>query len=214
MNNKHPEVFSLTLGELDTNCYIVWCPDTLEAVVIDPADAGDVISEHILAKKLKLTAILLTHGHFDHVLGLLELRLNFDDTHTFLHEADLFLIKNAQKSAEHWLKHPVDPVPQPTHTITEGSYFTFGNCSLTTIETPGHTPGSVAFVSESEDEPPYIFSGDTIFKNSVGRTDFAYSSTLALEKSLSRLLAYPKQTIFFSGHGETTTVANETAHRF
>ena len=54
MNNKHPEVFSLTLGELDTNCYIVWCPDTLEAVVIDPADAGDVISEHILAKNIAM----------------------------------------------------------------------------------------------------------------------------------------------------------------
>lgn len=209
MTAKHPEVVTLTLGALDTNCYIAWCPDTLEAVIIDPADAGDLISEEILRRKLKLTATLLTHGHFDHVLGLLELRLNFDDMPIFMHQEDLFLIKQAQKSAEHWLKRVVDPVPKPTNTLKAGSVFSFGNCSLGTIETPGHTPGSVCFVSEVSADDKRIFCGDTLFNNGVGRTDFSYSSAVNLEKSLKVLLEYPPSTLLYPGHGGTTTIAAE-----
>lgn len=209
MTQKHPEVITLTLGELDTNCYIAWCPDTLEAVIIDPADAGDVISEEVLRRELQPTATLLTHGHFDHVLGLLELRLNFDDMPIFMHQEDLFLIKQAQKSAEHWLKRVVDPVPKPTNMLKAGSVFSFGNCSLTAIETPGHTPGSVSFVSEVSPDDVRIFCGDTLFKNGVGRTDFSYSSAVSLEKSLKILLEYPASTLVYPGHGETTTIAAE-----
>ncbi|NCS97112.1 MAG: MBL fold metallo-hydrolase [Candidatus Pacebacteria bacterium] len=209
MTQKHPKVVALTLGELDTNCYIAWCPDTLEAVIIDPADAGDFISEEILRRKLQPTATLLTHGHFDHVLGVLELRLNFDDMPIFMHQKDLFLITQAQKSAEHWLKRTVDPVPKPTNYLKAGSVFSFGNCTLTTIETPGHTPGSVCFVSEVSDGDIHIFCGDTIFKAGVGRTDFSYSSAVNLEKSLAALMQYAPTTLLYPGHGETTTVAAE-----
>ena len=209
MKFKHPTVTTLTLGALDTNCYLAWCPDTLEAVIIDPADAGDTISEEILRLGLQPTAILLTHGHFDHVLGLLEVKLNFDDIPIFLHQADLFLIKGAKDSAEHWLHRQADPVPQPTNFLRAGSSFSFGNCSLTTIETPGHTPGSVSFVSTVAPDDVHIFCGDTIFKNGVGRTDFSYSNTLDLERSLKKLLEYPGNTQLLSGHGETTTVAAE-----
>lgn len=209
MKQTHPEVIILTLGELDTNCYLAWCPETLEAVIIDPADAGDVISEEVVRLQLKPTAILLTHGHFDHVLGLLELRLNFDDIPIFLHQKDMFLITEAQKSAEYWLKRTVDPVPKPTNFLKEGSVFSFGNCSLKTIETPGHTPGSVAFVSEISPDNVHIFCGDTIFKHGVGRTDFSYSSAVNLEKSIASLLEYPASTLLFPGHGETTTIAEQ-----
>ena len=209
MKLQHPNVTTLTLGALDTNCYLAWCPETLEAVVIDPADAGDTISEEILRLGLKPTAILLTHGHFDHVLGLLEVKLNFDDIPIFLHQADVFLIKGAKKSAEHWLHRQADPVPLPTNFLKEGSTFSFGNCTLQTIETPGHTPGSVSFVSEVSPDDIQIFCGDTIFKNGVGRTDFSYSSTVELEKSLKKLLEYPATTLLLSGHGETTTILAE-----
>lgn len=209
MSTQHPEVLTLTLGELDTNCYIAWCSETREAVIIDPADAGDVIAEEIVRNNLKPSAILLTHGHFDHVLGLLTLRLTFDDIPIFLHEDDLFLIKDAQKSAEYWLKHAVDPVPSPTHKLTTDAVFSFGNCALSTIQTPGHTPGSVSFVSEVADDSIRIFCGDTVFAGGVGRTDFTYSSALTLEKSLSRLMEYPENTLLYPGHGPTTTVARE-----
>lgn len=141
------QIKTFNLGELQTNCYIAWCSDTNAAVVIDPADSGDVLSEFLLEQQLQLEVILLTHGHFDHCLGLLELSLNFA-VPSFLHPADLFLIKGAQKSAEHWLKHSVDPVPTPTNNLHESTLISFGNCSLKVLETPGHTPGSVCFVSE------------------------------------------------------------------
>lgn len=212
MSSQHPEVITLQLGELNTNCYIAYCPDTLEAVVIDPADAGDVISEEILRNNLILTTTLLTHGHFDHVLGVLELKLNFDDMPIFLHQDDAFLIAQAQKNAEYWLKHPVNGVPKPSNWLKEGTTFTFGNCSLKTITTPGHTPGSVTFVSEVSPDDIKLFVGDTLFKNGVGRTDFQYSSSLELEKSLKKLLSYPPNTEVFPGHGDSTTISAERIH--
>ena len=206
---KPPEIRTLPLGELDTNCYLIWCPDTLEAILIDPADAGDHLSEEILRRNLKLSAILLTHGHFDHVLGLLDLRLNFDDTHIFLHADDMFLIKDAQKSAQHWLRRETDPIPPPTHFLTPQSAFSFGKYTLTTIETPGHTPGSVTFVLSLSPEETILFVGDTLFKNGVGRTDFSYASAVELEKSLEKLIAYPSNTVVYPGHGSATTIGEE-----
>jgi hydroxyacylglutathione hydrolase len=207
-NIKHPTIERLNLGELSTNCYVCWCPDTLEAVIIDPADSGETITNAILERQLTPTAILLTHGHFDHVLALLELKLNFDP-HTFLHALDFPLIKNAQKSAEHWLKRSVDPIPLPSNQLEAGSVFHFGHCVLSVIETPGHTPGSVCFVSETAPDDVIIFTGDTLFKSGVGRTDFSYSSTTQLEKSLSHLCEYPDMARCYPGHGESTTIGAE-----
>lgn len=204
-----PNVETLTLGALDTNCYIVWCPQTLECVIIDPADSAQTIIDRIQQLKLKPISILLTHGHFDHVLGVLELYLAFD-LPFYLHKNDLQLIKTAQKSAEHWLKKACDPVPTPTHFLAENSAFSFGTCQLVVIETPGHTPGSVSFMSAQNSQGDSIlFSGDTLFKNGVGRTDFTYSSPKDLEKSVQKLLKYPPNTVIFSGHGDVTTVAAE-----
>ncbi len=207
---QRPKVETLTLGALDTNCYIVWCPESLEAVIIDPADSGQTIIDRLLQLSLKPTAILLTHGHFDHVLGVLELYMAYDMP-VYLHKNDIPLIKNAQKSAQHWVGHETDPVPTPTHFLSEGSTFSFGNCQLVTVETPGHTPGSVSFIATVEaEQPPLIFSGDTLFKNGVGRTDFKYSSPVALEKSVKKLLSYPASSFVYSGHGEVTSVAAES----
>lgn len=200
---------TLVLGDLETNCYLVWCPETLEAIIIDPADNGDFISEKILELKLKPLCMVFTHGHFDHVLGSLELRLNFD-LPIYLHKEDHFLVKDAQKSAIYWLeKSEVAPVPSDVSFIDEGKILEFGNCKLEVIETPGHTPGSISLVSKSDDGEEIIFTGDTLFKNAVGRTDHKYSKPLDLEKSLQKLFSYPKNTICYPGHGETTTIGAE-----
>jgi len=202
-----PEILTLTLGELDTNCYLVWCPNTLEAIIIDPADEGSFISEKILELKLKPLCMVFTHAHFDHVLGSLELRLNFD-LPIFLHKNDLFLAKKAQESAKYWLKSDeIAPVPSELSFINEGKLLEFGNCILEIVETPGHTPGSIALVSKGKTN--IIFTGDTLFKNAVGRTDFQYSRPMDMEKSLRKILSYPKDTVCYPGHGETTTVGDE-----
>jgi hydroxyacylglutathione hydrolase len=190
------QIETLVLGPLDTNCYIAWCEVTQQAVVIDPADSGDVISEFILRENLDLQAILLTHAHFDHVLGLLELKLNFAQASILMHKADMFLLESVQSRALHWLKYEVDPTPPPDRFITEGDEVVFGEEALRVIETPGHTPGSVCFYDDQ-----HIFTGDTLFADGIGAADHSYSNKRDLHKSLERLRALTKNRRGFAGHG-------------
>jgi hydroxyacylglutathione hydrolase len=192
------EVKQLTLGELQTNCYLAWDDKTREAIIIDPGDEGGFITEHILELQLLPEAIVLTHGHFDHILGLLELRLNFEIP-IVIHEADVFLLENAQSSAHHWLKRKVDPVPQPDQFFRGGDLLTFGDVELKVLETPGHTPGSVCLYNDE-----VIFTGDTLFADGVGRTDFKYSDAKLLEKSIKKIqqLITTNKLIAYAGHGQ------------
>lgn len=190
------ELTALTLGDLQTNCYLAWDENTREAVIIDPADTGDFITDQILQLQLEPIGILLTHGHFDHVLGLLEVSLNFQ-VPIMMHEADQFLLKQAPNSAQHWLQRRVDPVPMPDAALKEGDVIRFGQEMLRVLETPGHTPGSVCFYSDQA-----IFSGDTLFAAGVGRTDFRYSSQTELEQSLRKISAQLPDVPIFPGHGE------------
>lgn len=205
--NNNLQIETLCLGQLETNCYLAWCKKTRECIVIDPADSGDSITQKILDLQLKPLCIVFTHGHFDHVLGSLEVKLNFDIP-IFMHPKDTDLLKDAQKSAQYWLKRTVDPVPNTTQPISEGGSLEIGASKLTIIETPGHTPGSIALFA---DEPqPVLFTGDTLFKAGVGRTDFSYSSPKELRSSLQNLFKnYPSETICYPGHGETTTLQDE-----
>ena len=190
----------LTVGDLETNCYLV--SDSNECVIIDPGDDADFITETIINKKLKPTAIVLTHGHFDHVLGCLELKLNFTIP-IYLNEKDKKLYTSANQSATHWLKKKTLKVPPIDQFIKEGSKIKIGSESLTVIETPGHTPGSVCFYDGQKN----LFTGDTLFADSVDRTDFSYSKPLQLTKSLAKLFKLPGETIVYPGHGDSTTLS-------
>ncbi|MCL4208717.1 MBL fold metallo-hydrolase [Patescibacteria group bacterium] len=197
---------SYCLGDLATNAYLVWNKKTLNATLIDPADSGDFLSEEILHHQLKLEKIVLTHGHFDHCLGLLEVKLNFPNAPVLMNSEDQFLIKNAQKNAKHWLNREVDPVPIPDQDLARKTDIEIAGVNFEIIPTPGHTPGSVSFYSLEE---KVLFSGDTLFKQAVGRTDFSYSSPEELKLSLKKLFVLPKETKVLSGHGEETTIGAE-----
>ena len=197
------QVERLILGELSTNCYLVYSPESEEALIIDPADSGDAITDRLLQLQLHPTAVLLTHGHFDHLLGLLELRLNFDIP-ILMHRADLFLLQRARSSAAHFIKRQVDPIPIPDEFVTQDYSITIGRNQLTVMETPGHTPGSICLYNEY-----MVFSGDTLFQGSVGRTNLKYANPLKLSESLHHLFALPLDTIVFPGHGESTTIQQE-----
>ena len=192
----------LRLGQLQTNCYIVHCGG--EAVIIDPADETEFIAEKIQRLNLKLSAILATHGHFDHVLAAGELQMIFNIPF-YIHQSDKFLLKEMNFSASFWLKNKFNyPLPKEIIELKNDFRFKFGDCRLNVMETPGHTPGSVCFLSDG-----VIFSGDTLFKNGVGRTDFAYSDETNIEKSLEKIFRLPSETLVYSGHGEKTTINEE-----
>lgn len=190
-------VETLVLGDLDTNCYVVSCKATGAALIIDPADNGEYITSVILEKQLLPQAIILTHGHFDHVLGLLEVKLNFQ-TPVLMHEADAFLLEKARDSAKYWLKREVDPVPPADVFIKDAEMITFGEAWLRVLETPGHTPGSVTLYNDE-----VMFTGDTLFKEGVGSTNHSYSSSKQLWKSVEKIndLRQKKAHAAYPGHG-------------
>jgi glyoxylase-like metal-dependent hydrolase (beta-lactamase superfamily II) len=191
------QIETLKLGQLDTNCYLAWCEKNDEAIIIDPADEGGFISEKILELNLKPVAIILTHGHFDHILGLLELKLNFPETPIMVHEADLFLIESVQKRAQHWLKMQVNPAPKIDKLLKEGDQIKFGQEVLTVLHTPGHTPGSICLYSDL-----VMFTGDTLFRDgAIGRTDLSYSSPKKIQLSLKKIKKLPGSRQMYSGHG-------------
>ena len=198
-------ITTLALGPLNTNCYITSCPQTLETIIIDPADEGSLISEKILEQKLKPKYIILTHGHFDHVLGLLEVKLNFDIP-ILIHTDDQFLLKKTQSNAHHWLKMKVDPVPPADSYLKDDQTIKFGTQTLKIIHSPGHTPGSICLYSAQN---KLCFTGDTLFKNAIGRTDLSYSDPKLMQQSLKKLFKLPATTTIYPGHGTTSTISEE-----
>lgn len=196
------EITTLTVGPLQTNCYLLTHPQTLQTIIIDPAEEADFITQEILQKKLKPILILLTHGHFDHVLGSLELKLNFN-LPIAIHPKDISLYKKAPQSALHWINQPSAPVPPPDILLSPKETLPVPFFDFTIIHTPGHTPGGISIYSKRHN---LLFSGDTLFKDNIGRTDFSYSSSSDIKKSLKTLLKLPSQTIVYPGHGEPTTI--------
>ncbi|MBP9819635.1 MBL fold metallo-hydrolase [Candidatus Woesebacteria bacterium] len=198
----------LVLGQLDTNCYLLTDKDTQETIIVDPADSAETIIDYLTQQKYQPTAIVLTHGHFDHVLGLLELKLAYD-LPVFMHPDDAFLLKEAADSARYWLKRSVDPVPTEHIPLTDQIELTIGKLKLNITPTPGHTPGSVclAIATKTDQESELVLcTGDTIFKDGLGRTDFSYSKPLALRASLEKLSSFPPSTPCYPGHGDCTTI--------
>ena len=193
------------LGDLQTNCYLL--ENGHDAIIIDPADDGDFLNEELSRHNLTLQAVILTHGHFDHCLGLLSLATAWPNIPIMLHSADNFLIDQAQDSAHHWLKRAVDPVPKPNRSLSDGQIINFANETLRVIHTPGHTPGSIALLSNKQgNDETYLFTGDTLFANGVGRTDFAYSNHQHLLKSLTKLKQLKEAgaySLALPGHGSS-----------
>jgi len=209
----------IVIGELNTNCYLVWDEDTKECLIIDPADDGVSISEEINSKQLKVKYIHLTHGHFDHCLGALDLKLIYN-VDFGCSSKDAFLLDRQDETAKHFLKREIQ-VPNFIKIdidLDKIKKFELGEEKFEVIKTPGHTPGSVCFywkpTPPSLEKGGILFSGDTLFAGLRGRTDFKYGSTKDIFVSLKKLMKLNQNTLVLPGHGDETTIERESRRYF
>ena len=201
------KVEKFVTGIISTNCYLAINEETKQAVVIDPAACPSYLMSHIKSEGLKVEAILLTHGHFDHIMGIDGFLSEFD-VPVYVHEDDADAME--------------DPALNQSSTYTSG--YTFGKArylrdrqtlelagyTFQVIHTPGHTKGGCCYYVASED---VLFSGDTLFQNSVGRTDFVNSSTSDLVHSVrEKLFLLPDDTIAYPGHMGETKIGHENKY--
>jgi len=202
------EYKTLALGEMQTNCYLLWDSKSRDCFVIDPADEADFIAEEIQKNNLKPKGILITHGHFDHIMAGLDLKLMFDIP-VYCSEKDMFLLKRQKQTASYYLEKEVSApnIEKIDIDLDKIEEIALGTNIVKIIKTPGHTPGGVCFYCPDEN---LLFSGDTLFYKLRGRTDLKYASTEEIFKSLRKLMELPPETIVLSGHGQETTIENES----
>jgi glyoxylase-like metal-dependent hydrolase (beta-lactamase superfamily II) len=199
-------VKQLPLGAIQTNCYIVGCPETGEGVVIDPGDEAGRILAEIEKEGLTIKYILNTHAHFDHIMANGEMVMA-TGAPLALHPLDLPLLRQNGGATFFGLDAP--PSPEPDIELAEGDTITFGQHTFEVLFTPGHTPGHVSFY---EAETGVIFDGDVLFAGGMGRVDLPGGDYETLMNSINeKLMVLPDDTTVCSGHGPITTIGRERA---
>ena len=195
---------TLTVGPIQTNCYLIGCAETLEGAVIDPGwDAPTILAE-AEAAGLTIKYVLNTHAHWDHISANADV-VEGTGAQLAIHPNDLPLLR-ARGGADIW-GLPVKPSPGPDVLLAEGQSIQIGQLKLQVLFTPGHTPGHVSFY---EADAGVVFDGDVLFRQGIGRTDLPGGDYRALMHSIREvLMALPSETVVYSGHGPATTVGEE-----
>lgn len=181
---------ALSVGALATCCYIVWDDASASCVVIDPGDEAERIRRACGGRRIE--AILLTHGHFDHIGAVTELAR--DGAEIVIHHADAPMLQDGYLNAS-WLVGDQVTAPQATRTIGEGEVLHYAGADFNVLHTPGHTPGCVCYQAGE-----WLFTGDTLFHFGYGRTDLPGGDMGQLAASLRRLQAMVRQCEVYPGH--------------
>lgn len=195
------EITKYSHGELESNCYLVTSGG--EALVTDPGDRIDGLVEAIQGTDSFLRYILLTHGHYDHVLGVDWLKKSFPTVSVVIGEGDVPLLKSLPEQGEFFGARLPEILAEPVG-VTDGSILPFGDEVIKVLTTPGHTKGSVCYEVAGN-----IFTGDTLFYHTYGRIDLPHSEPGEMKESLKKLFALPGELKVYPGHGPTTTLKEE-----
>jgi len=185
-----------------TNCWLVAAGGSDEAVVVDPGFSPKRVSAMLEAAGKRPVAVLATHGHFDHIGSAGE--FCGDDLPLYMHEADRPALTDPPAWGAGFETPPVSV--KDVRTVVEGDVLEFAGFRIEVAHTPGHTPGSVCYLTDG-----FLFSGDLVFRGSIGRSDLPNSSPQDMDKSLRRFLTWSDADDVFPGHGPRTTVAQERA---
>jgi len=207
-NQNNPiEILTYTLGPAQTNAYLVGDPISQSAVVVDPAWDGDLLLREAEKRKWRITALWLTHAHFDHFGGAAQIANSSSELIEVALHAEDQPLWHALGGATIFGFPEFDPGPEPTKPLVEGMQLHIGDHTFIVHHTPGHTPGHVIFVLEAQRA---VLCGDLIFKQGVGRTDLPGGDWASLEASIQQhILPLADDFVLFPGHGPKTTVGDE-----
>lgn len=195
----------IEVGALQTNCYIVYDEYTKKGFIIDPGAEAKRICAEIVKYKVDPEAIILTHGHFDHIMAIDDLRDEFDDIPVIACEKEAELLNDPSLNSSERIRKPYSVIPD--RTVSDREVFTVSEIKITALATPGHTIGSMCLYVE---DSKVLFSGDTLFCGGYGRTDLPTGDMSMLVDSLNNVLALlPKDTTVYPGHGEKTSIGRE-----
>lgn len=197
------KVVKVVVGPLTTNCYIVYDVETLDCIVIDPGFEPFKIEDIIRRRELHVKSIIATHCHFDHIgaVDVLKERLNAP---FYIHRGEVEILEYSREVVEEWFNIRDWKPPSPDGFLREGGVLDLGSSVVEILHTPGHTPGSVSLLIADR-----IFTGDTLFKGSIGRTDLRGGDYLEILKSLKKLSELPGGLIVHPGHGPDTILEVE-----
>ncbi|EFC96946.1 metallo-beta-lactamase domain protein [Hungatella hathewayi DSM 13479] len=191
-----------------TNCYLVYREDLKRAVIVDPGDNGAHILNTCRECGIIPEAVVLTHGHFDHILAVEEIRRAFKEITVYAAEKEAKLLGDPRLNLT--ASYGTGVTLSPDHLVKDGDILELAGFKWQVIETPGHTEGSVCLWIKEEE---VLISGDTLFAESLGRTDFPTGSSADIIRSIKeRLFVLPDDTMVYPGHGEPTTIGHEKTH--
>ena len=199
------KLLTIVVGPFAVNCYLLWDEKSGDGLIIDPGAEPDHIMAQIDQASFSPRAVLLTHGHGDHIAGVGELVENYQiPLYAGVGEEELLANPSANVSA--WFDKPITS-PPADHLVKDEEIVQLGSIELRTLATPGHSPGGVCYLQEKEG---LLFCGDTLFAGSIGRTDFPGCSLQVLLQSINdKILTLPDEIVCLTGHGPQTTIGAE-----
>jgi hydroxyacylglutathione hydrolase len=204
------QVDNLVLGAFETNCYVLRHePGVSQCLVIDTGLDSSPLIDFLQTNGLAPAALILTHGHADHIAGVVELHANFPNMAVCIHRLDAKMLTGEQDNLSMLAGALYKAEPADT-LLEQGDVVDKAGIRLEALHTPGHTPGGICLYAADDG---IVFAGDTLFDGSVGRTDFPGGSMTQLLRSIKeKLFVLPDETVVYPGHGPTTTIGREKAY--